>query len=100
MDSFLDLARASFCRLSEEVHQLAADYRAAHDLPALKVSSAGCHRVATSPFETLCDGATVASLARHARVTLAGCPCQSWHCYQGIVTSAWGPPSAQRVLTI
>lgn len=37
VDSFLDLARASFCRLSEEVHQLAADYRDAHDMPGLKV---------------------------------------------------------------
>lgn len=46
MDSFLDLARASFCRLSEEVHQLAADYRDAHDLPGLKVPE-------TLPLETL-----------------------------------------------
>ena len=39
LDSFLDLARQAFCRASDDVHALAADYRDAHDMPGLRVRS-------------------------------------------------------------
>ncbi len=36
VDSFLDLARTSFCRISEEIHELAAKYRGTHGIESLK----------------------------------------------------------------
>lgn len=36
VDSFLDLARSSFCRISEEIHELAAKCRDIHSIPSLK----------------------------------------------------------------
>ena len=38
VDSFLDLARSSFCRISEDIHELAAKYRETHSLESLKAS--------------------------------------------------------------
>lgn len=37
VDSFLDLARSSFCRISEDIHELAAKYRETHSMDSLKV---------------------------------------------------------------
>lgn len=36
VDSFLDLARSSFCRISEDIHELAAKYREIHSMDSLK----------------------------------------------------------------
>lgn len=36
-DGLLGLARAMFCRLTEQIHQLADRYRDDHALPGLKV---------------------------------------------------------------
>lgn len=41
VDSFLDLARSSFCRISEDIHELAAKYRETHSLESLKASQTG-----------------------------------------------------------
>ncbi|EIE21559.1 hypothetical protein COCSUDRAFT_17595 [Coccomyxa subellipsoidea C-169] len=38
VDSFLDLARTSFCRISEEIHELAAKYRETHGIVSLKAA--------------------------------------------------------------
>lgn len=40
VDSFLDLARSSFCRISEDIHELAAKYRETHSIDSLKASQA------------------------------------------------------------
>ncbi len=37
VDSFLDLARSSFCRISEDIHELAAKYRETNSMDSLKV---------------------------------------------------------------
>jgi DNA mismatch repair protein MSH4 len=39
-DSFLDVARSVFCRISGEIHELAAKYREAYALDTLKVCRA------------------------------------------------------------
>ncbi|CAL8469479.1 g9020 [Coccomyxa elongata] len=40
VDSFLDLARSSFCRISEDIHELAAKYRDSHSMDSLKLQYA------------------------------------------------------------
>ena len=37
VNDLLDLARSTFCRLTEEIHRLADKYREEHALPHLKV---------------------------------------------------------------
>ncbi|GMH42445.1 hypothetical protein BSKO_10364 [Bryopsis sp. KO-2023] len=38
MDGFLDLARANFCRITEQIHDLADSYKDKNDISGLKVS--------------------------------------------------------------
>ncbi len=45
-DSFLDLARANFCRISEDIHKLAAAYSEQFSLN-LKVLTYSCNRVSS-----------------------------------------------------
>ena len=40
-DGLLDLARTTFCRLSEQIHELVARYETEHQLPGLKVCLSG-----------------------------------------------------------
>jgi hypothetical protein len=67
-DSFLDLARAAFCRASEEVHALAAHLRDAHDLPSLRVRAPTCQMSLRPLFSCLCGAAAVGSQAAHASI--------------------------------
>ncbi len=39
VDGFLDIARQNFCRVTEQVHQLANQYRTEHNLPNMRVSA-------------------------------------------------------------
>lgn len=44
MDGFLDLARSIFCRLTEQIHDLAESLRTQLELPSLKVLPWLCTR--------------------------------------------------------
>lgn len=47
-DGFLDIARATFCRLTEDIHVLKARYQDQHKLPGLKV----CFNLAAAACST------------------------------------------------
>ena len=47
-DGFLDIARATFCRLTEDIHVLKARYQDQHNLPGLKV----CFNLAAAACST------------------------------------------------
>lgn len=40
VDGFLDVTRANFCRVTEQVHELADRYRSQHNLPSMRVRPA------------------------------------------------------------
>lgn len=69
MDGFLDLARSIFCRLTEQIHDMAESLRTELQLPALKVQCAGTWQ-SHGHQQGICRQLL---LQCHVTLTLSGC---------------------------